>query len=920
MKLFLLAIAIHVIFLLSIFYIHFQSPIIQGLPVGRENDRPPADRLVLFFGDGLRAESFLKHNLSRTKYLRKILLTSGVFGISNTRVPTESRPGHAALLAGVHEDPSAVFKGWKENPVEFDSVLNRSSVSWCWGSPDIVNMFSRGATDGRVHTDAYAASDELFTQSANTSLLDIWVFDRVRRFLSDTVTSQEALARKKVIFFLHLLGLDTAGHVYKPNSLLFAENLITVDKGIESIVALMERSTGYDGRTAYIFTSDHGMTDKGSHGSGDTFETETPFVAWGAGIGHWNGTTQKTTDESNFLQLDGHNIPVAQFSQADVTPFMSAVLGIAVPKNNLGILPRQLLNVSEEYATWAMWNNAEQLLQQYYYWQKEAEQKMFQSLATTKQKNFKIMIENFVGQIENLTEEGKYIQAQKLCDMLMSLTLEAIRYFQTYYQSELLFALTMMMLGWILMLTKQTFTVGSQTNPESPSNNTSRAAGYVLSGLVGFLVLSLNIAQKTPSLAIFYFLVPVAVWGYMIIQWREYKSLFTLQCISYGLVFIIFAEALVFSFMEPRLLGILLFVHCCVVTVGMKNVENDETNVVRLVRIRWICGSLLLIAFPLIPKVGRIDSNVYLLIISIIAWTVANMIIIRNLILPKFVTRASLMVHLLNAVNMLYIIHVIESNHSIPVRNRALCWIFSVLGLLMPLFSRSTIADRTLSLISGLSIPYTMLSLSYEPLFLLSFCLTLYGWLEAECLITHGTLKFHSTRFNSSQKHALSIGVQQTRQTWAFILLLLTSFFGTGNLATVSSFDPNWVRCFVASFSPFTMMALIMLKLLIPVVLVVCTLRAVVIVTSVPKNKLFTLTLILCDVMCLNFFFLVRNEGSWLDIGTSISHFVIMQCTTIVVMMLYEFSRLITEWSFVEANTQLEGLPVSNKITRRTSI
>lgn len=80
-------------------------------------------------------------------------------------------------------------------------------------------MFSRGATDGRVHTDAYAASDELFTQSANTSLLDIWVFDRVRRFLSDTVTSQEALARKKVIFFLHLLGLDTAGHVYKPNSL-----------------------------------------------------------------------------------------------------------------------------------------------------------------------------------------------------------------------------------------------------------------------------------------------------------------------------------------------------------------------------------------------------------------------------------------------------------------------------------------------------------------------------------------------------------------------------------------------------------------------------------------------------------------------------------------------------------------------------
>lgn len=67
---------------------------------------------------------------------------------------------------------------------------------------------------------------------------------------------------------------------------------------------------------------------------------------------------------------------------------------------------------------------------------------------------------------------------------------------------------------------------------------------------------------------------------------------------------------------------------------------------------------------------------------------------------------------------------------------------------------------------------------------------------------------------------------------------------------------------------------------------------------QIPLDKFFMILLLCCDIMCLNFLFLVKNTGSWLEIGTSISHFVIMECTVVVLCLLQIIAKILTTYQF----------------------
>ena len=61
---------LHIILFYSIFDIYFTSPIIHGVPHHSNPLTPPANRLVLFSADGLRADKFFEITSQFTPYLR----------------------------------------------------------------------------------------------------------------------------------------------------------------------------------------------------------------------------------------------------------------------------------------------------------------------------------------------------------------------------------------------------------------------------------------------------------------------------------------------------------------------------------------------------------------------------------------------------------------------------------------------------------------------------------------------------------------------------------------------------------------------------------------------------------------------------------------------------------------------------------
>lgn len=522
-----LAVVFHLVYILSIFDIYFVSPIVHGMKAYKVEHHPaPAKRLFLFVGDGLRADKAFQSFPDPTPenpteadltprplapFLRSRVLEHGTFGVSHTRVPTESRPGHVALIAGLYEDVSAVATGWKLNPVNFDSVFNRSRHTWSWGSPDILPMFKEGAVPGRVDADHYGEEAEDYTQDA--TLLDIWVFDRVKALFEDAKTNatlNQMLREDKLVFFLHLLGLDTSGHAYRPYSKEYLNNIKVVDHGVSEIHQLIEDFYG-DGKTAYVFTADHGMSDWGSHGDGHPDSTRTPLIAWGSGVakpkltksGIAPGHEDKFSGDWGLDHVFRHDV-----NQADVAPLMAYLAGLELPVNSVGELPLSYLSATQEEKAHVALVNAQEVLEMYKV--KESQKKktamQFRPFATFAEE---AAIDMRIAAITNLIEAGNYDAAIEDTHRLIDATLDGLRYLQTYDWLFLRALITVGYLGWIAYAI--TTVIDIHVLQGSTVTDRGASSSIFFSSILVLLYASF-IVDKSPATYYAYAFFPVFFW------------------------------------------------------------------------------------------------------------------------------------------------------------------------------------------------------------------------------------------------------------------------------------------------------------------------------------------------------------------------------------------------------------------------
>ena len=755
-----------------------------------------------------------------------------------------------------------------------------------------------------MFAESYAPSFEDFSANDLTKL-DLWVFDKVESFFNaarEDVNLQLKLRQDKVVLFLHLLGLDTNGHRNKPGSKAYADNIRVVDEGVKRTVEVVDRYWRNDGRTAFIFTADHGMTDWGSHGAGMAHETETPLLAWGAGVRRARNISAVESTSPTAWALP--HVERDDVEQADIAPLMSVLLGASVPRNSVGKLPSGYLDMHPEHKVEAAVTVAKQMNEQLRSLRDRfADARIHKPFPDLGAGAFEKRLER----IGLHVRAGKYTVAQRLADGLFADALRGVEYYHKYFRLQLFVAVSASYVGLILLISvkllKDFTPFGSGRGQGADFRKAWRLDAATI--LTAVILVIMSVSQNAPWHYLVYFLCPVAIWNMAL---RDAATLTAVRVqrehVLMFLLVLACLEVTVVSFFRRQALS------AVIVTVALLLIRPSRSAWMKHL---WMAFNVCLCVFTFQPSVGKDRSNLLVFagsLVSAVAFAVTLSLAssggsgsgasLSSVILPSYLVLSGICVWLSSSTAPLVPIGVVH----------LASWFMFLTAIPAAIaFTKATVLPRLVALCMALQVCYILLSLSYEGLFLLCLMATLGTFLvmeHAASYMSHQPLSVLLVEPADARERNI-VEFKDVLTAFMFLHFSVVSFFGTGNIASLNSFDPRSIACLVSIFSPFLMGSLLLFKVgvaaslkvslsnardpklqvLLPFLVVACFMYAVRRVNRMNSRALFLLVLLFSDFLGLHFFFLVRDNGSWEEIGTSLSHYVIAEATVIFLQLLF---------------------------------
>ncbi|XP_017035158.1 GPI ethanolamine phosphate transferase 1 [Drosophila kikkawai] len=890
------ALLVHLLLLGSILSVYFQSTVLSGMEpqvtLRELGMRPPADRLVVFVTEGLRAESLLGDNCSGVPVLRDLFMEQGLVGISISSAPTATRPGHISIFAGFNEDPSAALTNFGWNPTIFDTVFNRSRTALGWMDNNTAKIFTHLPNGGEpLRFETYSKPD------VSGSLTDESVLEMVRDFVTKTYNVRPLRNASSVVFFVHLADMKFAGETFTPTSSKFKDMLNSTEQVVRQIYDLFEGAF-QDKRTAYLLTSDHGMTNKGHHGNNSRHEVETPFILWGSGVNR----KAPETGQHFIVNDEGRELPLYELQQTQLAPLMSAIIGLPPPKNNMALLPLGFVDATVQYELQAMHLNTMQLLAQASILLTRHESGVFSKFMPSYEYLDFEGIHQYSLKMLGLVNRQRYEQALMMSQKMAKQALQCLEYYHTYYEQALLMATTASYMLWFLCLLLK---LTRESIHPRPARKGLVTWTTLLMCLAGLMIVVAMILQNVPCVTAFYLLLP---YGILILALGELptKGVWVMNLIFHlsGIVM-------------PGFLVILMAFrnnHIGVLYGALAILNNRKAFLRPSVKLFSWLGLVILLSVLLVlkqnPSLDWITNSItsYVSDKHVLCFSMV-VSLVRPLVLQH---QHSFRVWLVNVASLLvvaYGVYQCDADEPVCTYVYLACWAFLAYALLSIPYSGIKEPRRRLELIIfNMLTAHIMLTTSSESLIVqimvTEFVLGLDIYAES-----HGPKKVKDGNQNESRDQEGEQhdgGQDQTEPIdqeppkgqvprqhlrlsyrYAFLILLYfyISFFGTGHWFFNFTFKNTTSRLFLSHFCLFGAIAFSLLKIFIPSIIIISSIYALVTFGRKKARSIFICLFLMTEAMSLFFCYFVQNRGSWQKVRESLDCLLVTHIFSILLLV-----------------------------------